>query len=54
MKDLFDQVITQFKTKSQYDRFIKKCDKDFDIKVYRMPTYSLEYASNIYREMQQK
>lgn len=54
MNELFEMVANQFQTNNQYDKFIKESEKEFDIKIYHLSTFSINYARSVYAELAQK
>lgn len=47
MQELFSEVSGQFQSAHQYDKFIKEMQKEYDVKIYRLGGFSLEYAGNV-------
>jgi hypothetical protein len=46
--------VGHFQSTHQYDKFIKEAEKEYDLKIYRLSSFSREYAFHIHQELLNK
>ena len=54
MMEFFREVVGQFQSQHQYDKFIKETEKEYDVKIYRLHSFSRQYALDVYSDLQSK
>ncbi len=50
----FQSIIAQFTSRTQYEQFLKHCDSEYDLKVYRVNTMTRQQATSYYDELRDK
>jgi hypothetical protein len=50
----FEAISGQFKSKNEYQKYLSECLENYDLKVYRVHTMTIDQAINYYKDLKDK